>query len=111
LNIDDEDLRIVAIKIDTEGYEGNALEGGTKVLLEGGADAIVTEFVGAWIIDKGEDPVDFRKKMGSAGYRVKEGGQYMTVEEMVEKAKKKSFRGTNLTLHSQQLIGPATTSA
>jgi FkbM family methyltransferase len=105
VNIDDKDLRIVAIKMDTEGYEGNVLEGGTKVLLKGGADAIVTEFVGDWIIDKGGDPVEFMKKMGSAGYHVKEGGQFLTAEEMVEKAKKKSFRGADLTLHSQQLIG------
>ena len=105
INIDDEDLRIVAIKMDTEGYEGNVLEGGTKVLLKGGADAIVTEFVGDWIIDKGGDPVEFMRKMGSAGYRVKEGGKYITAEQMVEKAKKKSFRANDLTLHSLQLIG------
>jgi len=111
VNIDNEDLRIVAIKMDTEGYEGNVLEGGTKVLLEGGADAIVTEFVGDWIIEKGGDPVEFMKKMGAAGYRVKEGGQYMTAEEMVDKAKKKTFGGNDLTLHSQKLIGPAATTS
>jgi FkbM family methyltransferase len=105
INIDDEDLRIVAIKMDTEGYEGNVLEGGTNVFLKGGADAIVTEFVGDWIIDKGGDPVEFMKKMGSAGYRVKEGGRYMTAEEMVEKATRKSFRANDLTIHSLQLIG------
>ena len=40
-----EGTRIVALRINTEGYEGHVLEGGSKVLLSGGVDAIFQEFV------------------------------------------------------------------
>ena len=48
--------------MDTEGYEGNVLEGGTALLLKGGIDVLVTEFVPKWIIEKGGDPTKFMRK-------------------------------------------------
>lgn len=68
--LDVEGLNIVAIKMDTEGYEGNVLEGGRKVILEGGAQSIVTEFEATWMKEKGGEPIAFMTKLAAAGYRL-----------------------------------------
>jgi FkbM family methyltransferase len=93
-----EGLNIVAIKMDTEGYECNVLEGGRKVILEGGAQAILTEFAIEWMKEKGGDPLEFMRKLAAAGYRLKRSSpdvrkslsdsqrDFMTSEEMVATA-------------------------
>lgn len=79
-----EGMHIVAVKMDTEGFEGNILEGGSKVLLGGNVNSILTEFVPAWVTEKGGDPLKFMKNMTDAGYRIKkkEWG-YMKKEAMM----------------------------
>ena len=99
INIDEEDLHIVAIKMDTEGYEAHVLEGGSKVLLEGGADAILSEFVKHYIVGKGGDPVQFMKKMGDAEYHVEMGGKSLSTEEMIARVEtNEGFGGMDITL-------------
>jgi FkbM family methyltransferase len=68
--LDASKLNIVAVKMDTEGYEANVVEGGTNVLLHGGAQAIVTEFKEEWIRGKGGDPEKMMKSLLDAGYKV-----------------------------------------
>eukprot|EP00560_Eucampia_antarctica_P007374 CAMPEP_0197827868 /NCGR_PEP_ID=MMETSP1437-20131217/4557_1 /TAXON_ID=49252 ORGANISM="Eucampia antarctica, Strain CCMP1452" /NCGR_SAMPLE_ID=MMETSP1437 /ASSEMBLY_ACC=CAM_ASM_001096 /LENGTH=402 /DNA_ID=CAMNT_0043428877 /DNA_START=144 /DNA_END=1352 /DNA_ORIENTATION=+ len=100
--LDTEGLHIAAIKMDTEGYEGNVLGGGTKLLLGGSVNALITEFQPAWLVEKGSDPVVFMKKMSSAGYRVKKnGGEYMNQSEMMDMS---NFGNNDLTFHSAELI-------
>jgi FkbM family methyltransferase len=96
--LDVEGLNIVAIKMDTEGYECNVLEGGRKVILEGGAQAILTEFASEWMKEKGGDPLEFMRKLAAAGYRLKRSSpdvrkplsnsqrDFMTSKEMVATA-------------------------
>ncbi len=71
-NEKDSDLKVVCVKMDTEGYEGNVLEGGKEFLLNSGVDVIITEFVPQWITEKGGDPVAFMSSMKDAGYRIVE---------------------------------------
>ena len=107
VNIDDEDLRIVAIKMDTEGYESHVLEGGSKVLLEGGADAILSEFVIQFIREKDGDPVRFIKKMGDGGYHVKLDGKLLSTERMVERVESnEGFGGVDITLERRVINAP-----
>lgn len=100
--VDTEGLHIAAIKMDTEGYEGNVLGGGTKLFLGGSVNALITEFQPAWLVQKGSDPVVFMKKMSSAGYRVKKkGGGYMNQSEMMDMS---NFGKNDLTFHSAELV-------
>jgi FkbM family methyltransferase len=93
---------IVAVKMDVEGYEGNVLEGGTTLLLEGGINAIVSEFNPAWIIGKGGDPVEFMRKMSLAGYQAKKkgGAGYMSSNEMMVMS---NFGGYDVTFHRRRV--------
>ena len=105
VDINDKNLYIPAIKMDTEGYEPHVVEGGSKVLLEGGADAIVSEFVFDYIVGKGNDPVQFIKRMGDAGYHVKRNGKLLSTEEMIEKVKtNKGFGSMDITLERESPI-------
>ncbi len=99
-----EGMHIVAVKMDTEGYEGNILEGGSKVLLEGGIDVIQTEFEPKWLTEKGGDPVKFIKKMIDAGYHIKkkEWG-YMKEKDMMNMTNFGLTSG-DVTFHSKSLV-------
>jgi len=117
----DDDFKVVCVKMDTEGYEGNVLEGGTGFLLESGlVDVIITEFVPKWLEEKGGDPVEFMSKMKDAGYRVVKTNvvlrklqeffkmyisigrfRYMSSEEMVDMS---NFPKDDLTIHSPTFI-------
>ena len=91
---------IVVVKMDTEGYEGNVLEGGNKFFLEGRIDVIATEFVPGWIKSKGGDPVKFMKKFSEAGYLAKRrnGKTYMSnTDEMTVMS---NFGHGDITMHS-----------
>eukprot|EP00980_Cylindrotheca_fusiformis_P006344 scaffold1356_cov123-Cylindrotheca_fusiformis.AAC.25 len=116
--LDVNELKIVAIKMDTEGYEANVLEGGKKVLLEGGAKAILTEFEANWIKEKGGDPQEFMRNFVAAGYRLERPHtdmerqladskrEFLSGIEMVE-ATKTGFLSTGvheLTLHHESYI-------
>ena len=93
-----EGLNIVVIKMDTEGYESNVLEGGSNLFLRSGARVILTEFAKEWMIEKDGDPVKFMKDVSDAGYRLKRTNEgnvdvvnpqkvdkdFMTKEEMVK---------------------------
>ena len=108
IDVHEEGLHIVAIKMDTEGYEGNIVEGGMQLLLHGKVDAILTEFVEDWIVSKGGDPEDCMRKLGGAGYRVMKqtslhSRNYWAEEEMIERAKNRGFHG-DLTLYSKNLF-------
>jgi len=94
-------MHIVAINLDTEGFEGNVLEGGTKLFLKGGVDVIITKFDPDNIVDKGGDPVEFMKKMSDAGYRAKKEWGYMRKEEMINITQ---YRTDLLTFHSPTVI-------
>ena len=80
-----ESMHIVAIKMDTEGSEGNVLEGGSKLILGGSVDCILSEFVPDWLKEKGADPVAFMQNFIDAGYRVKkkQGWGYMKKSDML----------------------------
>jgi FkbM family methyltransferase len=108
INVNAEGMHIVAVKMDTEGYEGNVLEGGTKLLLGGGVDAILTEFEPNWVTEKGGDPVEFMKKMTNAGYRIKrkEWG-YMKKKDMMNMTNFGLSSG-DLTFHSPTLVAEFT---
>jgi FkbM family methyltransferase len=68
--IDTTGMHVVAIKIDTEGFDSNVLKGGSNVILHSGADLILTEFVPENQREKGGDPVWFMTEVQKAGYRV-----------------------------------------
>jgi len=74
-----EGMNVVIVKMDTEGYEGNVLEGGTKFFLESDIPMITTEFVPKWIKEKGGDPNEFMGKFSSAGYSLQEEGDTLTI--------------------------------
>ncbi len=116
-----DDFKVVCVKMDTEGYEGNVLEGGAGFLLESGlVDVIITEFVPKWLEEKGGDPVLFMSKMKEAGYRVVKTNvvlrklqeilkmyislgrfRYLSTEEMVDMS---NFPMDDLTIHSPTFI-------
>lgn len=94
---------IVVLKMDTEGYEGNVLQGGEQLFLqEGGIDVIVTEFVPEWIRKKGNitTPEMFMQKFYEAGYLStnKDGIGYMSPKEMLDMSN--YALGRDVTLHS-----------
>lgn len=71
-------MNIIAAKLDCEGFEGNVLEGGMNVLLNGGILNILSEYQPEWIKEKGSgnggDPDLFVQRFKDAGFRVvKEG--------------------------------------
>lgn len=102
--INPEGMHIVAVKMDTEGYEGNILKGGEKVLLHGGVDALLTEFVPDWVTQKGGDPVELMTKITEAGYRAKKNGDdwgYMSKRDMMNMTK---FGKDDVTFHSNNLV-------
>jgi len=97
-----EGMHIVVVRMDTEGYEGHVLEGGSKVLLSGGVERIVTEFVPEWLIEKGGDPVEFMKHMTDAGYRApKKNWGYMKKRDMLNMT---NFGSEDVTFHSRKLV-------
>jgi FkbM family methyltransferase len=96
--VDTQGKNIVLVKMDTEGYEGNVLEGGKKFFLEGGIDVIVTEFVPRWIREKGGDPDEFLKLFFAAGYLALDGEKYTTEAEMMKLA------NADITLHSSSFM-------
>lgn len=97
---DDNGWKVVCVKMDTEGYEGNVLEGGKEFLLQSGVDIIVTEFVPQWLREKGGDPVAFMGSVKDAGYRIfkTESRRYMSSEEMMDMRHYPT--AGDLTLHS-----------
>jgi FkbM family methyltransferase len=102
--IDTAGMHIVAVKMDVEGFEGNVLEGGIKVLLESDVQVIQTEFEPNWVKEKGGDPVQFMKRMMDAGYRIKkkEWG-YMKKDEMMNMTNYGLNFG-DLTFHSNKMV-------
>ena len=71
-------MNIIAAKLDCEGFEGNVLEGGMNVLLNGGILNILTEYQPAWIKDKGSGngsgPDLYIQRFKDVGFgKVKEG--------------------------------------
>jgi len=96
-----EGMHIVAIKMDTEGFESNVLEGSTQLFLKGGVDVIITKFVPDNIVEKGGDPVEFMKKISDAGYRAKKEWGYMRKEDMINITQ---FRTDIFTFHSPNLV-------
>ena len=100
--VNTEGMHIVAVKMDTEGYEGSILEGGAQVLLHGGIEKIITEFQPEVIIEKGGDPVGFMKKITEAGYRVpKKSWGYMKKLDMLNMT---YFGSEDVTFHSPKLV-------
>ena len=79
INIAEQGINVVVVKMDVEGYEGNVLEGGTKFFLESDISIITTEFVPKWIKDKGGDPDEFKRKFSSAGYSLQLQGDTLTI--------------------------------
>ena len=80
INIAEQGINVVVVKMDVEGYEGNVLEGGTKFFLESGISIITTEFVPKWIQNKGGDPDEFKRKFSSAGYSLElQGGDTLII--------------------------------
>ncbi len=65
-----EDMKVVAVKIDTEGYEGGVLGGGSNFLLESDVDVIISEFHASSFKDY--EPSKFLNQIADAGYRVVE---------------------------------------
>lgn len=105
--INNTEKHIVAIKIDTEGYEANILQGGTETILHGGAEAILMEFDENLVRDKGGDPVKSVAMLAEAGYRVKYRGWsvlpfYLTKEQMIETARRNGFASRELRLYSEK---------
>jgi FkbM family methyltransferase len=93
-------LNVVAAKIDIEGSEAKMMEGGEKFLLGGEIPVIVTEFDPRMIRERGSDPVDFMKKIFSAGYRVEgnRSDEFLSLEDMMDI--KRFGQGLDLTLRS-----------
>jgi hypothetical protein len=71
-------MKIIAAKLDCEGFEGNVLEGGMNVLLDGGILNILSEYQPTWIKEKGSgnggDPDLYLRRFKDAGYRVEKMG-------------------------------------
>jgi len=97
-----EGLHVPVVFMDTEGYEGNVLEGATKFLLGGSVDMIITEFVPDWVTEKGGNPVEFMKKMTDAGYRMRKKPEgYMKKRDMMNMT---NYDGGDVTFHSRNLV-------
>jgi len=102
---------IVAVKMDAEGYGGQILQGGTKLLLQSNVNVILTEFVPQHMEEKGSDPISFMTQFYNAGYTAKSntfwsygrgggnGGEnmYMKQEEMMDMS---NFGNDMVILHS-----------
>lgn len=102
--VDTTGMHIVAVKMDVEGFEGNVLEGGIKVLLESNVNVIQTEFVPNWVIEKGGDPIEFMSRMAEAGYRMKKKGWgYMKKSEMMNMTNFGLDSG-DVTFHSNEMV-------
>ena len=71
-------MNIIAAKLDCEGFEGNVLEGGMNVLLDGGILNILSEYQPTWIKEKGSgdggDADLYLQRFKDAGYRVEKMG-------------------------------------
>ncbi|GFH46398.1 hypothetical protein CTEN210_02872 [Chaetoceros tenuissimus] len=71
-------MNIIAAKLDCEGFEGNVLEGGMNVLLDGGILNILSEYQPSWIKEKGSgnggDADLYLQRFKDAGYRVEKMG-------------------------------------
>jgi len=92
--------RILAVKMDAEGNEGNIFDGGTKFFLQSNVDVILTEFVPDHIIEKGSDPVNFMTQFSNAGYTAKSFSfdmEYMDSKQMIDMS---NFGMDMVTLHS-----------
>ncbi len=108
-NEKDQDLKVLCVKMDTEGYEGNVLEGGKEFLLNSGVDIIITEFVPQWITEKGGDPFVFMTSVKDSGYRIVESGahgaqyksKYISEDDMIDT---KKLSDGELILHSPSYV-------
>jgi methyltransferase, FkbM family len=101
-NTDDGRKHIVVLKMDTEGYEANVLQGGEQLFLKGRIPVVVTEFVPEWIRKKATStaPEMFMEKFYKAGYLPtnKDDTGYMSPEEMLNMTN--YDLGRDVTLHS-----------
>ena len=66
--------RIVAVKMDTEGYEANAVKGGPILFQQSKIPFIFSEFSVTVMKEKGGDPIEFIRSFLDAGYTVAEEG-------------------------------------
>jgi len=104
-----EDMKVVAVKIDTEGYEGGVMGGGSQFLLESDVDVIVTEFHASTFKDY--DPVKFMTQISDAGYRVVENFKnttdaYLSTKDMVDLSSYPE-EGLGLIIHSPTVVKKA----
>mmetsp|Transcript_12889 Transcript_12889/g.24205 ORF Transcript_12889/g.24205 Transcript_12889/m.24205 type:complete len:417 (-) Transcript_12889:1367-2617(-) len=100
-HVDGKHQHIIVVKMDTEGFEANVLQGGEQLFLQRGISVIVTEFVPEWIRNKGNvAPETFMQKFHDAGYLSTSNFDvgYMGRNEMLDMSK--FALGRDVTLHS-----------
>ncbi len=80
---------LVAIKMDIEGSEYNAVKGGRKVFIDRHVPFILTEYAPQMIREKGGDPVAYLTELQNAGYRFSRtnfGMAYVSIDQIVAEA-------------------------
>lgn len=103
---ENENLKVIAVKMDTEGYEGGVLDGGAHFLLESDIDVIISEFNPKGFKDY--DPAKFVEKISNAGYRVVNfrnttTDKYLSPEDMVD-VNTYPEEGKDLIIHSPAVV-------
>ncbi len=88
---------LVAIKMDIEGSEHNAVKGGRKVFLDRHVPFILTEYGPHMIREKGGDPIAYLTELQDAGYRFSMdnfGTPYVSIDQILAER----TRGNNFNL-------------
>mgnify|MGYP000391212500 CR=1 FL=1 len=74
-----ESRRVVAVKMDTEGYEAHVLEGGPEFFLNSKIPTVYTEYSPLQMMrEKGGDGREFMRKFLDSGYHAIHGGKRLS---------------------------------
>lgn len=82
------DKHIALIKIDIEGSEGNALEGGIKLITKYHVPFILIEYTPILLKEHNTDPINFLKLFTNNGYKISMqgflSGIFISIEEIIK---------------------------
>ena len=96
---------LAVIKMDIEGSEGLALQGGRKVFIDMKIPYIVTEFSPRMLREAGTDPIKYVQEFIDAGYDVAEGAfrsiHIVTIDTIKQwsDTRRSDYRTTNIDIY------------
>jgi FkbM family methyltransferase len=80
-----ENRRVVAVKMDTEGFEANVVEGGPEFFLNSKIPSVFTEYSPLQMMkDKGGNGTEFMRKFLDSGYHVLNNGKQLSREHALD---------------------------